>query len=278
MRFGISTHIFAEYELLPLHLSQIHEAEFTEIELYANRPHFPFEKKQKVVEIARGLQNTGLKVNSMHAPFYSHFTDALKGNWLSICSPEEPLRQKAVQWIKRSLKIADYINIDFLVIHFGGEEKEAKEIYFQQAAKSLRELQAFIKGERITIALENITNSISSSERIINFLKDYDFSHIGICFDVGHSFLAGNLLPSFSRAAKSILTCHIHDNSGQADEHLVPFAGAIEWSSFLTKLREEKFDGCLVFEPKGEKIAQNTLLKCKAARQKLEAFLKKNND
>lgn len=276
LRFGISTHIFAYSELSAFHLRKIREAGFHEIELYANRPHFAFEREIKIIEISKALQNSGLRVNSVHAPFYINFSEALKGNFLSICSEDESFRKDAIDWIKRSLKIAEYINFNFLVIHFGGEEYEQKEIYLQQAAKSLNELLTFIKGENITIALENITNAISRPKRIAQFLKEYDFSTVGICFDIAHSFIKDNIEDSLAQVADDVLTFHIHDNFGQKDEHLVPFEGSIDWYSFLSKLQEIKFNGCLILESKGGEKPQENLLKCKAAQQKLEVLLKNN--
>jgi len=272
--FGISTHIFADSELLPFHLRKIRDAGFTEIELYANRPHFAFEKNEKIIEIAEEIKNLGLKVNSVHAPFYTHFSQALKGNFLSICSEDESLRKEAIDWIKRSLKIAEYVSFDFLVIHFGGEEYEEKAIYFQQAARSLHELLAFIKGENIAIALENITNGISKPKMIAQFLNEYGFSNVGLCYDVGHSFIKDNIRDSLSKIAKHVLSVHIHDNLGKEDEHLLPFEGSIDWSSFLAKLQEIEFDGCLIFESKGGENPQENLLKCSAAQRKLEALIK----
>ena len=75
MRFGISTHIFARFELLPTHLKKIQEAGFKEIELYANRPHFLFEKEQRIAEITQEIHNLGIKVNSVHSPLENLLTD-----------------------------------------------------------------------------------------------------------------------------------------------------------------------------------------------------------
>jgi sugar phosphate isomerase/epimerase len=278
VRFGISSHIFAKWELCPSHIKRIYDAGFREIELYINQPHFPLEQEKKITEIIKEIKRLGLRVNSIHSAFYTHFSEALKGNFLSICSEQESQRLEAVDWIKKSLKIAELINFDYVVVHFGGEEKECKDIYFQQAEKSLRELLSYIGNERITIALENITNATSSPKRIVQFLKEYNLPNMGLCFDVGHSFIKNNIIHSLDAAADYILECHIHDNFGHIDEHLIPFEGNIDWSAFITKLREKKFNGCLIIESQGGNNPEDNLLKCAAAGKKLEKMSKDTSD
>jgi sugar phosphate isomerase/epimerase len=278
VRYGISSHIFAKYELCASHIKKIHDAGFREIELYINRPHFPLGKQKKIRLISKEIKNLGLRVNSFHSAFYTHFSEALKGNFLSICSEREPQRLEAVDWIKKSLEIADYINFNYVVIHFGGEEKKLKDSYFQQAYKSLSELLAFIGNEKITIALENITNAISSPKRIVQFLKEYDLPDIGLCFDVGHSFIKNNIIDSLDVAGDYILECHIHDNFGHIDEHLIPFEGDINWSAFISKIREKQLNGCMIIESQGGNDAETSLLKCAAAAKKLEKISKDTSD
>jgi sugar phosphate isomerase/epimerase len=278
VRFGISSHIFAKWELCPSHIKKIYDAGFRKIELYVNQPHFPLEQEKKITEIIKEIKLLGLRVNSIHSAFYTHFSEALKGNFLSICSEQESQRLEAVDWIKKSLRIAEFINFNYLVVHFGGEEKEFKDIYFQQAEKSLRELLAYMGNERITIVLENITNAISSPKRIVQFLKECNLPNIGLCFDVGHSFIKNNIINSLDAAADYILECHIHDNFGHIDEHLIPFEGSINWPVFITKLREKKFNGCLVIESQGGNNPEVNLLKCATAAKKLEKISKDTSD
>jgi sugar phosphate isomerase/epimerase len=278
VRYGISSHIFAKYELSASHIKKIHDAGFREIELYINRPHFPLGKHKKISQIITEIKNLGLSVNSLHSAFYTHFSEALKGNFLSICSERESQRLEAVNWIKKSLKIAEYINFNYVVVHFGGEEKIFKESYLHQAQKSLRELLSFIGNEKITISLENITNAISSPKRIVQFLKEYGLPDIGLCFDVGHSFIKNNIIDSLDAAADYILECHIHDNFGHIDEHLIPFEGDINWSAFISKIREKQFNGRMIIESQGGSDAETSLLKCAAAAKKLENIYKDTSD
>jgi len=101
MKIGLSTHIFANRPLTPRLIQRIARQGFQIIELYANRPHFDFTHPARVEEIIQAIKKAGLRVSSIHAPFYSHISDALRGKWLSICSLDEGERREAVALIRK---------------------------------------------------------------------------------------------------------------------------------------------------------------------------------
>lgn len=49
-------------------------------------------------------------------------------------------------------------------------------------------------------------------------------------------------------AASHLISLHIHDNSGVADEHLLPGRGVIDWRQVLAALREVRYDSVFMYE------------------------------
>ena len=76
MRCGISTHIYHERRLERDHLVQIAGYGFETIELFATRSHFDYRDDEAVARLAQWLGETGLSLNSVHAPI----TDIFGGN------------------------------------------------------------------------------------------------------------------------------------------------------------------------------------------------------
>ena len=47
----------------------------------------------------------------------------------------------------------------------------------------------------------------------------------GICLDVGHAHLVGDVMEAIETCSGHIVTTHVHDNGGKRDDHLVPGDG-----------------------------------------------------
>ena len=73
MRFGISTHLYHDRRLERGHLAQIAGYGFETIELFATRSHFDYHDDAAVAELGRWLGETGLTLNSIHAPITDVF-------------------------------------------------------------------------------------------------------------------------------------------------------------------------------------------------------------
>ena len=65
----------------------------------------------------------------------------------------------------------------------------------------------------------------------------------------------------------------VHDNRGRADEHLVPFDGAIDWPSALTTVQKVGYDGALTFELSTRGSTKETLARARQARTRMEGLL-----
>ena len=66
--FGISTHLYVSQRLDRDHLVEIAAHGFEAIELFALREHFDYRDRRAAVALAEWLDDTRLRLHSMHAP------------------------------------------------------------------------------------------------------------------------------------------------------------------------------------------------------------------
>ncbi len=71
---------------------------------------------------------------------------------------------------------------------------------------------------------------------------------LGICMDVGHARLMGDVVDAIETCSGHLITTHLHDNRGRNDDHLVPGKGVIDWDATLLALQKIGYDGVWMFE------------------------------
>lgn len=87
-------------------------------------------------------------------------------------------------------------------------------------------------------------------DQLIEYVDSFNDPMVGICWDTGH---ANQMQLDQTRAVKTmgkrIKTLHINDNCyGNADEHLLPYMGEIDWTGFINALVEVGYEGNLNYE------------------------------
>ena len=73
--------------------------------------------------------------------------------------------------------------------------------------------------------------------------NDLDGANVGICMDVGHAFIMGDLADAIEACSGHLITTHLHDNNGKSDDHLAPGEGSIDWPLALMSLQKIGYDG-----------------------------------
>ena len=69
-----------------------------------------------------------------------------------------------------------------------------------------------------------IPNELSRAGSLVHFVEeDLEATDVGICLDFGHAHMDGDLLDAIETVSGHLITTHVHDNRGRADDHLVPF-------------------------------------------------------
>jgi sugar phosphate isomerase/epimerase len=276
-RFGISTHLFHEARLGREHLVDIAAHHFDVVEVFATRSHFDYHDERSIRELGEWLSDTRLELHSVHAPIF----DAIRnGSWVgsfSNASGDETRRKAAIAETAAALNVARHVPYGYLVVHLGMPSVEQVPPGDNQpdaARRSIEEIAAAAAGVGVKVALEVIPNPLSNPSRLVTLIEEQlDGLDIGICLDYGHANLLGDLNEAIETMAGHLFTTHVHDNGGTRDDHLVPFAGAIDWDAAMMETQKVGYEGVLMFEVADAGDAGATLRRTSQARERLDRLL-----
>jgi sugar phosphate isomerase/epimerase len=248
-RFGISTHLFHGEQLTRDHLAAVASRGFEAIELYATRTHFDYRDPAAPEALGAWLEDTGIALHAVHAPTTLSFTGGKWGDTLSIASPSEEQRQRAVADTVASLGLASVVRFRYLVLHLGVPSRDPGANSRLAAARSLDALAEAADAVDVTLALELVPNALSTAPRLVQWLEeDLELGRAGVCLDVGHANIVGDAVEAVETCSGHIVTTHLHDNRAGRDDHLVPGQGSIDWDALTMAFQKVGYDGAWIFE------------------------------
>lgn len=171
--------------------------------------------------LANLLERYGLTA-SIHAPHR---------NW-SVSNLNEPLRQAAVDGVKRALDMADAIDAVGVVVHGGASTERfpdhVNEHERRQAVTSLRECARHAEQAGVPLCLENqrqcpgVRRHTATPDRFRAFIDDIgvDSEFFKLTLDVGHAKASTHPASDYvEEFGERIHLVHLHDNDGTADDH-----------------------------------------------------------
>ena len=181
MELGINTD-FAnepwELEEIKNKLREIAEAGFTHIHWCFDWDGDYLYARSEMEQIRSWMDELGLKEKGLHASkgsrrFVERYAEAPHGR-KDYLSELEPNRIAGVELIKNRVELVHVLGGKEIVLHMylptkSFEEKpETKELFYQQACKSLDELQPYCKELGVKICLENLFEaSAEASDRAV---------------------------------------------------------------------------------------------------------------
>lgn len=275
MRFGISTHLYHHQRLSREHLAQIASYGFSAVEVFATRSHFDYHDSAAIDQLADWLKETGLSLHGIHAPI----TDRLSppdqwGQVISNAVSDAAKRQEAVREADTALNIARRIPANVFVVHLGTPRAQGGENNKTAAFRSIEEICRLAVPVGVRVAIEVIPNDLSDAHSLVTLLEqDLEAPHAGICLDFGHAFLMGDVPDAVETVAEHLITTHVHDNHRKNDDHLVPFAGKIDWDRALMSMQKVGFDGTYVMELRNTSDPATVLDHARRARERFEKLL-----
>jgi sugar phosphate isomerase/epimerase len=273
-QFGISTHLYHGQRLNRDHLLEIAAHGFEWVEVYATRTHFDYHNPAAIADLQQWLAEAGVQLRSIHAPTADSYTGGRWSGALSLASVDPETRAYTVGECERALHIARRIPTPVLVTHLGVPRTQRTPHGDSRAAarRSIEELMRIAEPLGVAIALEVIPNELSRTGSIVHFIED-DLDGVGICLDIGHAHLDGDVIDAVETVSEHLIATHVHDNGGRTDDHLLPFDGTIDWAGALLAVQKVGYDGPFMFEivPKGS--TKETLARARQARQRIEAIM-----
>lgn len=198
-------------------------------------------------QVREYLASAELPCDSLHA-FY--------GNDLDLSSPDENARLAAIDVMRNEGNLALELGGPLVVVHCSGIFPGSQGLGEQQTrrnqlARSINELGQFGQANSVQYAFENLPPYHAIGYDVADLaemLRNAKNPFVGMCFDIAHANLAGDPIRAIGEAGDQIIYSHMCDNLGQADDHLMPFLGQIDWPSAALAIREIKYDGVLMLE------------------------------
>ncbi|MFQ5645451.1 MAG: sugar phosphate isomerase/epimerase family protein [bacterium] len=243
---NISSHLFAYETFSRKHLIKIKEKGFTGLELWGMKPYLNYDHSATVSRLIKGIQEVGINVPTIHAPFYKSIEEVKAGAWLSLGDIDERKRKDAVTETRKIVFLAEKVSAHTIVIHMGGCSDTTSDI--AQMSRSIHELIEDAATRNIRLALENINTDFSRTEKIMNFIARFPGEWLGVCLDIGHANLNEHPLTALANTGERLFSLHLSDNFGKIDQHLIPGEGEISWKKVKEKLLETAFPGPLTLE------------------------------
>jgi len=238
----------------------------------------------------RAVEQAGLDFVDAHAPF---------GNLCDLSLPLAQYRPVMIAQNKLALNLCAAVGVKTCTIHLGNciyEQKFPLAHYWELAEQALEELLPEAEKCGVILNVENVANPPSQAELILRCRKKFDTPYLGACFDSGHAEIARSCHKSDPQSAvykawgwlpeeeprfddlvpetviPLAVTCHIHDNDGLHDQHMLPFTGVNQWERIIALLGRAPRLQCIQSEAKLH-VHGNTLREAVSAFQKFSAML-----
>ena len=191
------------------------------------------------------IESYGLKVHQAHAPWV--------GNEPRDRTPEE--RSLWLAAMKKALKGVSVLGSRLMVVHalcpYDDSDKNSDEV-IELNEKFLAGVADFAAEYGITVCLENLPfkkHPLSSVQAVCDVVDKLNRDNLKVCLDTGHAAIFD---PDVAFAVRYIghrlATLHIHDNMGDADSHLIPGDGIIDWDAFAKALKDIGYTGVISLE------------------------------
>ena len=123
----------------------------------------------------------------------------------------------------------------------------------------------------VIIALENVWSPHNTADILTRVMEYFQSPYLGLCYDAGHAFIfdQGRTNPGKSCVPASwlcqpeeipwddkmlekmlpwLVNCHLHDNDGLNDQHLLPGKGKINWQHVTNLLAQAPKLQCIQSE------------------------------
>ncbi len=217
--------------------------------------------------VEKEMADAGLDFVDAHAPF---------GIETDMNLQTRSQRRIMIARQKLALEIAAYFNTGSITIHIGNNRTpELAALPLQQhvdmVTEALENLLPVAEDLGLTICIENIWTQTTTPEQLLMYKEKFPTAALGFCYDAGHA----NIMDNGRRFAESsahiswryttpntppwdecvldkiladIVTCHLHDNTGERDQHNLPGCGSVNWQNVRTGLMKAPRLRCIQSE------------------------------
>ena len=196
---------------------------------------------------------TDLVFTDAHAPF---------GTYVDMNCPIPELRKEKILRARLAMEIASEFGIESMTFHVGSPRHPGytMEELHAEALRTIEELLPYAEKCGLILCIENSWYPTATADKLLDIKNHFSTDTLGFCFDSGHAHIAEcaefldredcalvkgyalvNEKPqteknTLEKMLPHIVNCHLHDNSGLKDDHMIPGHGTIDWEKIISTL------------------------------------------
>lgn len=242
MIFGYSTNAFVKFSVFEA-VEKIAQLGFRGIEIMADRPHlYPADSGEKELARLKGLiEEKALKITNLNSFSLFAVGDTYLPSWIE---PLEERRQIRIDHTLECLRLASRLGCPNISVPPGGpvgemSRKEAMALFLRGMEKVIPLAEQL----RVKVLVEPEPNLLmENTAQFREFIKEIRSSAVGLNFDIGHFFCAGEEPEAaFGDLFQWIGHVHLEDIApNRSHNHLIAGHGAIDFLEiFKTMVRME---------------------------------------
>lgn len=196
-------------------IKKIKEAGFDSVIANAD-PRFDYQNGS-IKEQMKLCKKYGLKLSSLHARYLN--------SELKYFFENGKIGDKLEKNLIKDIKIAHKYGFRCVVAHMDGENNPI-------GLERLKRVLHYARKYKIPLAIENI-HANNSLDYIFENLED---EYLKFCFDSGHEHTFSPNRSLLNEYGEKLVTLHLHDNDGTADQHTLNQFGSIDWKKLAKML------------------------------------------
>jgi len=250
MIIGYSTNAFVKFSVYEA-VEKIGRLGFGGVEIMCDRPHLypPDYDEKNLTRLKTLIDDQGLKVTNLNSFTLFAVGDTYLPSWIE---PQEERREIRIQHTLQCLKVADFFGCKNISVPPGGPVGEiSREKAMTLFHLGLERVAPLAQELDIKILVEPEPDLLMENTREFKeFIVDVKSPAIGVNFDIGHFFCAGED-PSAAFEELFEWTGHVHLEdiaANRAHNHLVLGHGAIQFQEVFKTMINLGYEGDVSLE------------------------------
>jgi len=250
MIFGYSTNAFVRFSLVEA-IARIAQLGFYGLEIMCDRPHLYPEDFNEIdlAEIKRQIDEYHMKITNLNSFTLFAVGDTYLPSWIE---PEQERREIRIRHTLNCIKIADSLGCKNISIPPGGPLNSAsREACISLFHKGLEEVIPLAEELGVKILLEPEPDLlIENSKEFKSFIRDVRSKSVGLNFDMGHFFCAGeDPTVAFEELFQWIGHVHLEDIAqSRVHNHLIAGHGKIRFLEIFKAMVRLNYQGDISLE------------------------------
>lgn len=250
MNLGYSTNAFVKHSLAHA-VEKISRLGFSGIEIMADRPHLypPDWDETGLLDLRAHLETMNLKVTNLNSFTLFAVGDTYLPSWIES---SEDRRRIRIQHTLDCLRLASFLGCGNISVPPGGPlkgmgRKEATRLFHEGIDRVVPLAEEL--GVKLLVEPEPDL-LLENTAEFIGFIREVRSRAVGINFDIGHFFCAGeDPAEAFEKLFEHVGHCHLEDiGTDRRHHHLIPGKGSIDFLNVLRTIRRSGYAGDISLE------------------------------